>query len=124
MLYIYHYHIIVSAAGTPQESTTDARDCDGVSRQSVPASSKAWSDRSRDGESDRHSNDTDVEPAAERRTDTRGGTIQQAGTGKQAARRALVFVAEDVTATRYLNTYFYIYCAGGSRGDNRQTAAH
>lgn len=124
MLHIHHCHIIVSAAGSPQDSTTDARDCDGVSGQSVPASSKAWSDSSRDGEGDRHSSDTDVEPGAQRRTDTRGQKIQQAGTGKQAARRALVFVAEDVTATRYLDTYFYLYCAGGSRGDNRQNTAH
>lgn len=67
----------------------------------MPGSAKPWSDRSRDGEDNRSSNHTDVEPEGGRHTGTRDRTLEQAGNGKQAARRALVFVAEDVTATRY-----------------------
>lgn len=101
MLYIWYYCIIASAAGTPQGRAADAKACDDVSGHSVPGSTKAWSDRSSDGEGNRHSHNTDVQPEGGGRTETQGRSKEQAGNGKQAARRALVFVAEDVTATRY-----------------------
>ena len=107
MLYIHFYHVIASAAGTAQDGATDAKDCDGVNGHSVFGSTKSWSDSLRDDEDNRNASDT-IEPADSRGTDTKGKNTQQAGNGKQAARRALVFVAEDVTATRYLDTYSYV----------------
>ena len=106
MACICYYYDIASAAGTLKDRATDAKGCDGVSGPSVPGSTKAWSDRSRDGGS-RHTTDTDAEPADGRPTETGGRNTEQADNGKLAAKRALVFVAEDVTATRYSRIMYH-----------------
>lgn len=68
----------------------------------VPGSSQAWSGRSRDDES-RQSADATVERRGERHIETGVGSNDHAGKGKPAARRVLVFVAEGMTATRYVD---------------------
>lgn len=90
-----------SAADELMNRGADSRDCDGLNEHSVLGSTKSWDSRSQEGDT-RHRLVTDPQPAGGGHTDRSDRGQEQAGNGKQAARRALVFVSEGATATRYL----------------------
>lgn len=98
------YALYLCAAGEGTDRATDAEECNNMGGDAMPGSLQAWSGRLKDGES-RDSGDATAESRGERQIEAGVGSSNAAGKGKPAARRALVFVAEGMTATRYLDIW-------------------